>query len=131
MDLMPVAIGGVIATVVWLWMRHDRPSVEVVAKAVADGAVLVDVRSADEFASGHLAGAVNLPLGNLVHDSAALPKDGVIVVYCRSGTRSAMAARQLRKAGFASVLDLGSASRWPQRRVAPEDFSEPPPAPPA
>jgi rhodanese-related sulfurtransferase len=100
MDLMPVAIGGVIATVVWLWMRHDRPSVEVVAKAVADGAVLVDVRSADEFASGHLAGAVNLPLGNLVHDSAPVAQSGLCLCVgsgqCQSLATTPCGARRFQ-----------------------------------
>ena len=74
---------------------------------------LVDVRSAAEFASGHLAGAINVPVGDLnAHLDPLGAKDKPIVVYCASGTRSAMARSALKGKGFAQVFNLGAMSRW-------------------
>ena len=73
------------------------------------GAVLLDVRTAEEFAEGHLPQAVNLPLQSIaVQAQSALPqKDIPLFVYCRSGVRSAKAAAELRQMGFACVQDMG------------------------
>ena len=82
------------------------------AKAlVKQGALLLDVRTAGEFASGHVEGAVNVPVQEL---EARLPaeKDRAVVIYCQSGRRSAAAREMLLKAGFAKVFDLGAMSNW-------------------
>ena len=79
---------------------------------VERGALLLDVRTREEFASGHLAGAVNVPVGELPARAAELaPAASGIVVYCRSGARSAAAADLLRRLGH-EVLDLGPMSAW-------------------
>ncbi len=81
--------------------------------AVAAGARLVDVRSPGEFASGHLPGAVNVPVGEIERRVSEIGGTGqVVVVYCASGMRSAAAARTLKGLGFGEVLDLGGMSRW-------------------
>ncbi|HEX2673290.1 MAG TPA: rhodanese-like domain-containing protein [Polyangiaceae bacterium] len=80
---------------------------------VQSGARLVDVRTRGEFADSHIAGAVNIPVQELEARMSELdPKNGAIVVYCRSGHRSGNAARMLKQAGFAAVHDLGPMSRW-------------------
>jgi phage shock protein E len=81
-------------------------------KLVAAGAVLVDVRTAGEFAAGHIEGAVNVPVQELDARSNELPRDRALVVYCRSGNRSGTAARALKSAGFTDIHDLGAMSRW-------------------
>lgn len=82
-------------------------------RLVDAGARLVDVRTPAEFAEGHIAGAVNIPVQELDRRLAELePKDKPIVVYCHSGRRSANAARTLERAGFSSVHDLGAMTRW-------------------
>lgn len=78
---------------------------------VEQGATLVDVRTPEEFAAGHLDGARNLPLDALTARMAELPRDRAVVVYCRSGARSARAAAVLRSAGH-DVRDLGPMSAW-------------------
>lgn len=81
-------------------------------KLVEDGAILLDVRSLGEFAGGHLAGAVNIPVDQIGSRADELASKGKkIVVYCASGMRSASAARILKSKGI-SVFDLGSMSRW-------------------
>ncbi len=81
---------------------------------VSQGAFLLDVRSPGEFAEGHLAGAVNVPVNELEATLSSLPVDRnrEIVVYCRSGLRSSRARTILLKAGFAKVGDLGGMSNW-------------------
>ncbi len=77
-------------------------------------AVLLDVRTPDEFAGGHLDGATNIPVQELEARLAQVPakKDQDIVVYCRSGVRSAKAKAMLEKAGFTKVHDLGGIGNW-------------------
>lgn len=79
--------------------------------AVAKGALLLDVRTPDEFAAGHLDGAVNIPVDDLARRLGEVPREREIVVYCRSGRRSAAAAEVLRGRGQA-VIDLGAMSNW-------------------
>jgi rhodanese-related sulfurtransferase len=72
------------------------------------GAQLYDVRTPEEFISGYIKGATNVPLTSL--QAGELPpvsKDTKIYVYCRSGNRSAQAKSILSKAGFSNITDLG------------------------
>ncbi|OWP64197.1 rhodanese [Hymenobacter amundsenii] len=81
------------------------------------GAVLVDVRRPEEFAQGHLSGAVNIEVTapDFTQRVASLDKDAPTYVYCRSGARSATAAGQLTKTGFANVSNLlGGVLDWPE-----------------
>ena len=73
---------------------------------------LLDVRTPDEFASGHIADAVNISVETLGGRLAEVPKDQPVVVYCRTGRRSAEAAAILREAGYTSVYDLGGIQAW-------------------
>ena len=80
---------------------------------VEDGAALIDVRSTQEFASGHIEGARNIPVGEIGTRLAEVgDKDKPVVVYCRSGMRSAKAKSTLESAGFTQVHNLGGMSRW-------------------
>lgn len=80
---------------------------------VANGARLVDVRTPEEFAAGHLEGAINIPVGEVPARLAEFgPKGEPIVVYCRSGARSSRAQKALKEAGYTQVHNLGAMSRW-------------------
>ena len=82
-------------------------------KLVAAGARLVDVRSPEEYARGHLPGAVNIPVQQLDHRLAEVgARDGELIVYCRSGHRSARATEILRQNGFTKVHNLGPMTAW-------------------
>lgn len=82
---------------------------------VEGGARLVDVRSPEEYGSGHLDGAVNIPIDQLDGRLAELePKASPVVVYCASGFRSGRAAKALAAAGFSNVADLGAMDDWPK-----------------
>ena len=83
-------------------------------RLVQNGALLLDVRTVEEFQAGHLPGATNAPVEdlNLLLPQLSLKKDQDVVVYCESGSRSANAASMLREAGFTKVHDLGSRRNW-------------------
>ncbi len=72
------------------------------------GAQVVDVRSPPEFAGGHAPGSRNIPLSELAVRSGELDPGHWVVVCCASGTRSAIARRQLRQRGFPLVFNAGS-----------------------
>jgi phage shock protein E len=86
-----------------------------VQEKIKQGALVLDVRTAAEFAGGHHPSARNIPVQEL---QARLKEVGntsqAIVVYCQSGSRSAMAARILRDAGFADVTNAGRLQDMPQ-----------------
>ena len=73
------------------------------------GAILVDVREVDEFASGHIPGAINVPLSMIT--STALPKDKPLFLYCLRGTRSKQAAGILKRMGY-TVKSIGGISGY-------------------
>lgn len=74
--------------------------------------LLLDVRTPEEFAEGHIAGAVNIPLDSLSSRLSEVPTDEPVVVYCRSGNRSAQAVEILQDAGYTQVRDLGGLVTW-------------------
>ncbi len=74
--------------------------------------LLIDVRTAEEFASGHIPGAVNIPVESLQSRLSEVSGDQPIVVYCRSGNRSAQASQILAQAGYTSIYDLGGINDW-------------------
>ena len=78
------------------------------ADAIAKpGVTVLDVRTAAEFASGHIDGAVNIDVQEGFQDGiAALDKTATYAVYCHSGNRSALASQQMVDAGFADVYNL-------------------------
>jgi rhodanese-related sulfurtransferase len=73
-------------------------------------AIIIDVRATDEFAAGHLDGAVNYNVedGTLEQALPNLNPNANYVVYCRSGRRSAIAADLMKENGFTQIADLGS-----------------------
>jgi len=77
--------------------------------------LLLDVRTPGEFREGHLAGALNVPVDEVAarHGVLGVPRDGDIVVYCKSGKRAARARETLQSLGYSNVKLLeGSADAW-------------------
>lgn len=77
--------------------------------------IIVDVRTLAEYQEGHIQGALLIPNESIGSDPIALldDKDAVILVYCRSGNRSAQAAQKLIKLGYKNVYDFGGVIDWP------------------
>lgn len=73
---------------------------------------LIDVRTPEEFSEGHIPGAVNISVQTLPERLDEVPGDLPVVVYCRSGNRSATAAQILVENGYQPVYDLGGIKDW-------------------
>jgi len=92
------------------------------AKEIIDtkeNVIVVDVRTAEEYAEGHIPNAMLIPgtqIGDLAPDM--LPDlDQTILVYCRSGNRSAAAAKVLIEMGYTNIMDFGGIKDWPYEIV--------------
>ena len=72
---------------------------------------IVDVREEDEYNSGHIREAINIPLSSI--ETIKLDKDAKIILYCQSGRRSANALAELKKLGYTNVYDMGGINTWP------------------
>lgn len=77
-------------------------------KIIAGGAQIVDVRTPAEYSSGHLKGAVNIPLDTLSSRLSKLKKDRAVITCCASGMRSRAAKNMLTSCGFSDVYNGGT-----------------------
>ena len=79
-----------------------------------EGYLILDVRTPEEFAAGHIPGAVNIPNESIGTDEIPqLPvKDQLILVYCRSGNRSKQASSKLVKLGYTNIVEFGGINSW-------------------
>ena len=84
------------------------------AAAHAGGAPVVDVREPDEYAGGHVPGAVNIPLAQVPARVADVPTGGRVFIVCASGNRSTDATETLRAAGLDAVSVRGGTKGWVQ-----------------
>lgn len=78
--------------------------------------IILDVREQDEYDSGHIPGAVLLPVGTIDETTAAevIPeKDSTVLVYCRSGNRSKTASAALADLGYTNIYEFGGINTWP------------------
>lgn len=88
------------------------PGLEDVIREMQDDYELIDVRTPGEFSSGYIPSAKNIPVDQLKERSGELDSEKRIYLYCRSGNRSATAARILKDAGFTDVIDYGGIGNW-------------------
>jgi rhodanese-related sulfurtransferase len=118
--LIIIAVAAVLtAGGAWFFsMRRGDVSPDEARRLVQSGALLVDVRSREEYGAGHVPGAINLPVQELPRRMAELPRDKPLVLYCRSGHRSGRATDMLRQAGYSGVHNLGAMGRWPGATTA-------------
>ena len=86
-----------------------------------DSIVLVDVRTVEEYNTGYVAGAINVPIDDIAStfESQISDKDTRLFIICRSGNRSALASEQLKKMGYTNITDIGGIINWPQPLVQP------------
>jgi phage shock protein E len=101
-----------VAAYLYLW-RSSRAAAKFAREYQDRGGLLIDVRPAAEFKSGHLPNAINLQLNEL--DSTvpqlAQRKDQILLLHCKSGLRSELAAQRLKRQGYANAFNLGSYGR--------------------
>ena len=82
--------------------------------------IILDVREQAEYDSGHIPGAVLLPVGTIDETTAAevIPeKDSTVLVYCRSGNRSKTASSTLAELGYTNIYEFGGINTWPYDKV--------------
>ena len=101
----PINMAGFVAAGL---LRGDHPQADVAAVTLSENGrlVLVDVRTPQEYAGGHISGAVNIPVDELRSRLGELPHDREVAVYCQMGQRGYLAVRILAQAGF-KVVNLG------------------------
>lgn len=95
--------------------RRNSVSVGRARELLADGWQLLDVRTAKEWKSDHVTGALHIPLDTLDRSLARLKKSDSIVTICHSGMRSAVAARTLRRNGWNAVTVRGGMMAWSRK----------------
>jgi phage shock protein E len=116
MRWIEICIGLGVLAVFFLLKKSGQASVGEAKSRLRNGGLLIDVRSPSEFQSGHLPGAMNLPLDQLeIEAPRRLPdKDRPLLLHCQSGMRSDTAKRKLAGMGYRNVFNLGSYSRAAQ-----------------
>jgi rhodanese-related sulfurtransferase len=84
-----------------------------------DEIIILDVRTQEEFNEGHIPGAILIPNETILDEQPALlpDLDAEILIYCRSGNRSAQAANKLIAMGYTDVVDFGGIIDWPYEIV--------------
>jgi len=92
--------------------NYTTISPQLAKQMIVDGAVLIDVRTATEFARGHAPGALNIPVERVGRHAHKLPEGTPIVAICHSGARSAIAARTLAKHGHTAFSVRGGTTAW-------------------
>ena len=77
------------------------------------GAILIDVREEEEHEQFNI-GGLNIPLGELMQNAAAIPKSGNVIIYCKRGIRSAIAIQRLEdRFGYTNLINLqGGTEEW-------------------
>jgi rhodanese-related sulfurtransferase len=90
---------------------------------IEDGAQLVDVRSDHEWDAGRITGATHLPLDELAERAGKIDRERPVVLYCRGGNRSTMAAAALAEAGYEAMKLSEGVVGWAEEGLAvePED----------
>ena len=113
MHWLPILAAAVVLAGLALIKRMSFVSKEAARRHLADGALVIDVRSPEEFRSGSVLEAINIPLGELGDKirQRVQDKNRVLLVHCLSGGRSALARQQLKRLGYAHVFNLGSLRR--------------------
>ena len=111
--LIALAVIGVIVILMAIARTVQKIDGPTARAKVEAGALLIDVRSPGEFASGHIKGAINIPLGVLSDRIGELgPTQTELVLYCQSGMRSGRAVKFLKGKGFEKTHNLGPMSAW-------------------
>ncbi len=113
LDTTTIVILAVAAFLLARTLLNRRTPPAVVAEKLKAGATVVDVRTEGEFRAGAYRGAINVPLRALSGRLDRIPRNRPVVVYCASGSRSATAARILKRAGYADVSNGGGLHHLP------------------
>ena len=120
-DTTPATDGNAIENTTSVAITYEQITPEE-AKSIMDSDaeyILIDARTDEEFAAGHIAGAIMIPEYEIADraESELPDKDALILVYCRSGRRSKIASEELAKLGYTNVKEFGGIIDWPYEIV--------------
>ena len=127
-----VGLGLILAIVLWVWPTYlaPRPDITQAVMSISQlqanqidveqayqkreqGTLMLDVRTQEEWDAGHIPGATLIPLDQIAIRFGELPVDQEIVIYCRSGNRSAQALSILNEEGFSDIYSMdGGINDW-------------------
>lgn len=94
-------------------ISYDVNYSEAVKLTDEKSAIIIDVRTNDEYENGHIENAINIPLDEINNITSYISdKNTYIIVYCKSGNRSKNALELLKKIGYSNVYNLGAMSNW-------------------
>ena len=102
--------------------RQISPSDAMTIMEEESNYIILDVRTPEEYASGHIPGAINVA-NEMIRgkEPVELPdKNQLILVYCRSGNRSKQASEKLVKMGYTNIVEFGGINQWTGEIVKPE-----------
>ncbi|OBP16461.1 rhodanese-like domain-containing protein [Rheinheimera sp. SA_1] len=125
-QLLSLAWGGILLALVVSWVQSLLSKIQMLSpteltiKVNREDAVLLDIRSADDFKKGHITSARNIPLAQLSKELSKLENDKnkPIIVVCQAGMSAQGAAKQLISAGFGQVAVLrGGMSKWAEANL--------------
>lgn len=93
--------------------EYQKIEVAAAKEKIKQGAYLIDVRTKQEYNINHIKGALNIPVEEIENPSKKIiSKNDIIIVYCRSGSRSKQAAEKLLNLGYKNVYDFGAMGNW-------------------
>lgn len=95
-----------IGYIVWSNMKYTKVKKQI-PELLKQGAQIIDVRTRDEFRSSSNKNSINIPLSEVQNSLNKIKRDKTVIVVCRSGNRSGMAAKILKQNGFTEVINAG------------------------
>jgi len=112
-SLIPFLAVLALLVVYMLMKRSGQVSPKVAAEYLRNGAMVIDVRSLNEFESGHILQAYNMPVDriDIIAPAAVKDRNKVLLLHCSTGARSALAKKKLEGLGYKNVFNLGSLER--------------------
>jgi phage shock protein E len=113
-NLTYIAIATIAVIILKRALGGGKVASSIVKQKLESGAIIVDVRTPEEFRDGAYPGAKNIPLSDLGPRLGEIPKDKPVVLYCASGARSSSAARAMKQAGYADVINAGGLGDMPR-----------------
>ena len=113
--ILPAIIISAFVALIIIRKIQGAKKMSVILSKISEGAKIIDVRTSEEFSTGHYDGAINIPLDRIEKNLSKIgAKEKTVIVYCASGMRSAQASNILKSAGFTDVLNAGGLSNMPK-----------------
>lgn len=91
---------------------RDPEVLDTIIREIRDDFVLIDVRTIEEYEEGHIPTAQNIDHREIARAMVEGDRSKPVILYCRTGRRSGIAARDLERLGYQTIIDFGGINRW-------------------